>query len=47
MTEAELRGILELCQERWPDLRHTFGVVAYWSVQLSYDDHDARLRPVA
>ena len=45
LTSEQLRRMLELCQERWPDVRHTFGVLAYWAVQLSYGDHEARVWP--
>src|SRR3954452_13484048 len=41
--DGDLRLMLELCQRRVSDARHSFGQIAYWAVQLSYDDWDARL----
>lgn len=42
-AEGDLSRILELCQERWPEVRHSFGEIAYWAVQLAYNDWEARL----
>lgn len=40
---GDLRQLLELCQARWPEVRCTFGQIAFWSQTLRRDDWEARL----
>jgi GNAT superfamily N-acetyltransferase len=35
--------MLDLCRRRWPDVRCTFGVVAFWAAQIGRDGHEVRL----
>lgn len=42
MTRDDLTKMLELCQERSPDVRCTFGMIAFWAAQL--DREDLRVR---
>lgn len=43
MNRDDLRYMLQLCQERWPDVRFTFGVIAFWAAQLEREGHEARI----
>ena len=42
MTRDDLTEMLGLCQDRWPDVRCTFGVVAFWAAQIGRDGHEVR-----
>ncbi len=43
MTRSDLRTMLERCQARWPDVRHTFGIVAFWAAQIGRDGQEVRI----
>ncbi|HEV2591665.1 MAG TPA: GNAT family N-acetyltransferase [Gaiellaceae bacterium] len=40
MTRKDLTKMLELCQGRWPDVRCTFGVIAFWAAQIGRIGHE-------
>lgn len=38
LAAGHLRTMLERCQERWPNVRCTFGQIAFWSAHIGRDE---------
>lgn len=47
LSAEHLRTMLERCQERWPDVRCTFGQIAFWSAHIGRDGEDVRIDEAA
>ena len=43
LSAEHLRTMLVRCQERWPDVRCTFGQIAFWSAHIGRDGEDVRV----
>jgi GNAT superfamily N-acetyltransferase len=43
LTAEHLRTMLLRCQGHWPDVRCTFGQIAFWSPHIGRDDEDVRI----
>lgn len=42
MTRDDLTAMLELCRQRWPDVRCTFGLIAFWAAQIGREGQEVR-----
>ncbi len=43
MTRDDLTEMLERCQERWPDVRCSFGQIAFWSARIGREGDEVKL----
>ncbi len=47
LSAEHLRAMLGQCQERWPDVRCTFGQIAFWSAHIGRDGEEVRVDEAA